>query len=362
MDQHTTTRGSCRPSSTAARPPAGSSPPVPGSAVDGMHHRTAAFPVAPSRTGWRAVAVVLALLLAAGACTNDRGTPSPATTSPSPAGNLPGLIAYSTGDGDIWVMGADGSNRRRVTRTRDPDLDFDPSLSPDGRRVVFRTTRGHYAPDPTGTGVQGIMVADVAGSREREIQPPRGGLFPDWSPDGHRIALSTLRADGTETILTMHPDGTHVHDTGVVGGECAEWSPDSTRIAYCHHGGDGDFDVWVMNADGRHQQRLTSGGGRDYPGAWSPDGRRLAFGSQRDGSFDVWVMNADGSGQQQLTHAPDGESPVAWLPDGRIVYASFHGEEPLPRWYLMNPDGTGERSLPQLQGAGDPIDWLATTG
>jgi Tol biopolymer transport system component len=292
-------------------------------------------------------------VLVAGACTPDGAPPA------APAGNLRGLIAYSTQAGDIWVMRADGSNRRQVTRTRDPAYDFDPSLSPDGRRVVFRTSRGRYAPDPNGTGVQGIFVRDVDGSHERQIQPRRGGLFPDWSPDGRRIALSTLRADGTETIVTVDPDGTHAHDTGVVGGECAEWSPDGARLAYCHHPGNGDFDVWVMDADGSHQRRLTSAPGRDYPGAWSPDGRRIAFGSQRQGSFDVWVMDADGGGQRRLTRGADQESPVAWLPDGRIVFSSFHGDQPLPTWYLMSPDGTGVHPLPQLQGAGDPIDWLA---
>jgi hypothetical protein len=123
---------------------------------------------------------------------------------------------------DIWVMYADGSNRRPVTKTCDPAVDFDPSLSPDGRRVVFRTSRGRYAPDPNGTGVQGIFVIDLDGSHERQIQPPQGGPFPDWSPDGRWIAFSTLRANGTETIVTTDPDGTHLHATGVVGGECAE--------------------------------------------------------------------------------------------------------------------------------------------
>jgi dipeptidyl aminopeptidase/acylaminoacyl peptidase len=287
----------------------------------------------PARTEWGLASVVLAVALLAVACTGNGGGPRQAPTQPSPAPASPapaartaastppadglrGWIAYSTAAGDIWVMRADGSNRRQVTDAGGHD--FDPSLSPDGRRVVFRTSRGHYAPDPTGTGVEGIIVVDLDGSHQREIQPPRGGLFPDWSPDGRRIALSTLRADGTETILTMHPDGTHVHDTGVTGAECAEWSPDSSRIAYYHHGGDGDFDVWVMDADGSDQQRLTSGA--------------------------------------------DQESPAAWLPDGRIVYASFHADQPLPRWFLMDADGTNIRSLPQLEGAADPIDWLATAG
>src|SRR6266496_3469028 len=107
-------------------------------------------------------------------------------------------------------MNADGSNRRRVTNAGGHD--FDPSLSPVGTRMVFRTSRGHFERDPNGTGVEGIFVVNVDGSHEREIQARRGGLFPDWSPNGKRIALSTLRADLTETIVTMNPDGTHVHD------------------------------------------------------------------------------------------------------------------------------------------------------
>lgn len=106
----------------------------------------------PISARWRVTAAVLTTVLAAAACNNRGGIP--------PARNLRGLIAYSTQAGDIWVMHADGSNRRQVTKTRDPAVDFDPSLSPDGRRVVFRTSQGWYAPDPNATGVQGIFVID----------------------------------------------------------------------------------------------------------------------------------------------------------------------------------------------------------
>jgi TolB protein len=52
-----------------------------------------------------------------------------------------------------------------------------------------------------------------------------------------------------------------------------------------------------MNVDGNHTRRLTEAAESDYPGAWSPDGTRIAFSSNRLGSYDVWVMNVDGSGQ-----------------------------------------------------------------
>src|SRR5439155_7114432 len=90
-------------------------------------------------------------------------------SSPSPtlpvAADLHGLVAYSTLAGDIWVMNADSSGRRQVTNAGGND--FDPSLSPDGRRVVFRTSRGTFRPDPNGTGVEGIFVIDLDGTHER---------------------------------------------------------------------------------------------------------------------------------------------------------------------------------------------------
>ena len=73
-------------------------------------------------------------------------------------------------------------------------------------------------------------------------------------------------------------------------------------IAYGTQAGD----IWVMDADGSHRRRLTRTGGRDYPGAWSPDGRRLAFGSERSGNFDVYVMDADGSFSASSPTPPTG--------------------------------------------------------
>jgi dipeptidyl aminopeptidase/acylaminoacyl peptidase len=123
----------------------------------------------------------------------------------------------------IWVMKADGSGRRQLTRPGAGN-DFDPSWSPDGKRIVFRTSRGRYKPDPGGIGAEGIFVIDLATGKERQIQPPQGGLFPAWSPDGKTIAFSGTRGNPNEDgILLMNPDGTNVRDLGLPtgGNECA---------------------------------------------------------------------------------------------------------------------------------------------
>ncbi len=304
----------------------------------------------------------LAVLVAGGGAGS---APATRQIPPAPRAGLHGLIAYSTSGGDIWAMRADGSHRRRLTRSG-RGIDFDPDFSPDGRRIVFRSSRGRYEPDRYGIGLEAIRVVDARTRRQRQIQPRTGGLFPAWSPDGAAIAFSGLRFDGAsvDTIQLMRPDGSGVADLGMPG-EVATWSPDGKTIAFASHSGDGNWAVWTMRRDGGDPRQLThpllrppAGAHGDYPAAWSPDGSRILYSSEARGDRELYVRNADGSGKRRITHWRGDDSPNGWLPDGRIVFAHFRGSEPLPHWYLIKSDGSGLRSLPRLYGAGDPLDWL----
>ncbi len=103
-----------------------------------------------------------------------------------------------------------------------------------------------------------------------------------------------------------------------------------------------------MNPDGSGQQRLTGDGSQPN---WSPDGRKIAFGSERDGNADIYVMNADGSGQQRLTRNPASDHSADWSPDGRkIVFVSDRAGRHAA--YVMNADGSGQRKLTRTRPVG----------
>ena len=106
----------------------------------------------------------------------------------------------------------------------------------------------------------------------------------------------------------------------------AAWSPDGTKLAFDTNR-DGDNEIYLMNADGSDPRRLTHSPGRDAHPFWSPDGTRIVFQSPRDadaeGEVQIWVMNADGSDPRRLTDLDGFAGVPAWSPDGRRIVYQF---------------------------------------
>jgi Tol biopolymer transport system component len=121
------------------------------------------------------------------------------------------------------------------------------------------------------------------------------------------------------------------------------WSPDGRKIAFVSDR-DGNEEIYLMNADGSDPTRLTHNPGVDRRPFWSPDGGKIAFVSERDGNREIYIMNADGSDSTRLTHSPGRDQALSWSPDGsKIAYISDRdGNEEI---YMMNTDGSSQTRL-----------------
>jgi dipeptidyl aminopeptidase/acylaminoacyl peptidase len=168
--------------------------------------------------------------------------------------------------------------------------------------------------------------------------PPAYAAFPGANG---KLAFSS-GGGGQSQIYLINPDGTgRVQLTQGPGRKFdSAWSPDGQKIAFVSNRDDPNpsgcsacnYEIYVMDADGMNLTRLTNDPELDEDPAWSPDGTKILFTSHRTGGLEIYKMNADGSGVTRLTFSGTANTP-AWSPDGAKIAFSD-----------IDPD-TGEREI-----------------
>jgi len=213
--------------------------------------------------------------------------------------------------GDFFVMNADGSGVRRLTRHGQAHY-WAAVWSPDSRRIAVVSCHRPPRGDPE------IYVIEADGSGERRLTRRVGwDTVEGWSRDGRHLLVGGARGFPSDLYL-ISADGrrrrnlTRSPEDEFAG---AAWSPDQRRIAFVRVAGHGM--IHVMNADGSEQSNLKARTVPDAPPSWSPDGKRLTFSGWNEGRFqwEVRVMNADGTQRRNLT--PGGGMIPKWSPAAR---------------------------------------------
>lgn len=263
---------------------------------------------------------------------------SPPSSFPSPSGQAKGRIAFSISTSNIYTVNADGSGLRQLTH--DPADEFDPSWSPDGKRIAFRH-------EENGNAEIWAMNADGS-AQENLTHDPAADWSPAWSPDGRRIAFASDRG-GSADIWVMNADGSDPVQvtTDPAIDEYPSWSPDGMWLAF-NSDRTGREEIWIALVDGSEQRQLTQTGG-SLP-AWSPVGTWIAFQSPSPNN-DVFLIDTRGSSLFRVTRG-GGYFPV-WSPDGsRLLYGTGAGLA------TVLPDGSRSRAVPiDLSGEKALPDW-----
>jgi Tol biopolymer transport system component len=247
-----------------------------------------------------------------------------ALASALPAGAVPadGLIVFESDRGgqlDLWTMRPDGSDAAKLTN--DKVEDAFPEWSPNGKRIAW--TRGGFG----ASGELWVMNADGTGRRQITFNA-FSDIDPVWSPDSSQLAFRSIR-DGNRDIYVLGADGTGERrlTTDPAIDFAPDWSPDGARIAFTSNRNGGSA-VYTMSAvDGSDVRQLTPDSLNAGIPRYSPDGRQLAFVDERCATCtvqsDVWVMNTDGSGLRRVTNTPENETTEAWSHDGTRVVVDF---------------------------------------
>lgn len=218
---------------------------------------------------------------------------------------------------DVWnlyVINADGTGLTQLTDFRSNNGDW----SPDGTQIVFQSDHQNEPQDKPD-----IYRIDADGKNLVEIldDPPVSDFSPRWTPDGSQIMFISDRS-GNYEVFQMNADGSNIVQVTKTDSPIIDisLSPDGSRIAFTYaYAYPQAADLYIIDKDGSPdtivQVTDNKGAAFDDSPAWSMDGKKIFFYSNRSGNYDLWMINENGSDLTQLTDDVYYDSfPDYWAP------------------------------------------------
>jgi Tol biopolymer transport system component len=310
--------------------------------------------------------------------TSPQGIPDAIEPNWSPHGDRIAYWSMQSGHAGIWTVSAAGANPIPVTQ--DASTNWNPVWSADGRYIYFTSDRSSEME------LWRVRIEEKSGKVMGEpapiIREPGFSGFISFSRDGRRMAF--IKSARSANLFTVAFDARHERTTGrpaavtqgtrLVFGP--DLSPDGRWFAFFSWGQRAN--IFVAGIHRETPRPLTNDAYQNRWPRWSPDGKRIAFHSNRSGSDQIWTVYADGSELQQITDSPEPAIFPVWSPDGKfLAYSSvtssfildatksWNEQRPtaLPAWseppgsfqaFSWSPDG--RKLAGHLQSAGSASD------
>jgi TolB protein len=233
------------------------------------------------------------------------------------------------------------SNLRQVTH------DFvragEGYFSPDGRTIIYQAVTKDYP-------FYQIYMQPLAGGLPQRISPGRGRTTCSYfSPDGSKVIFASSHLDPNLSETEETERKKQAEDAQSGRRRRYEWAFDPY------------MDIFEADLEGGNLKQLTDAKGYDAEGAFSRDGRQIAFCSDRDGDPDLYVMDADGGNVRQLTNAPGYDGGPFISPDGQwVVFRTDRKEKDALQIHVIGIDGQHATTLTDNVGVNWAPYWHPT--
>jgi len=294
-------------------------------------------------------------------------------------------IDYGTKSGSLWLVSSDGGEKRQLTHPPEGNVgDFEGAFSPDSRSVAFvrytamqagdiyelsltgnftakgearRLTKDNrnlggvawtldgreliFSSDRGGT--RALWRLSISGSAEPiRLSVGENGYSPAISRQGNRLVYSQTISDSNVWRLNLtdlrEPPTELVASTRLE--TSAQYSPDGKKIAFESNRA-GNQEVWMCDADGTNAVQLVTIGRSGSP-RWSPDSQRIVFDSNVDGNWQIYTVSAHGGRPERMTKSSASDVRPSWSQDGKWLYFASNRTGGVKSWQIWKvPSGGG---------------------